>query len=58
MTRRDPVSRIMDIGDPSHERAKELDERAAEACDADASESDGQSVADKVVKMRRRKSLA
>ena len=48
----------MDIGDRSLEQAKELDERAAEACDADASESDGQSVADKVVKMRRRKSAA
>ena len=44
MTRRDPVSRISDIGDPSHEQAKELDERAAEVCDAGASESDGQSV--------------
>ena len=44
MTRRDPVSRISDIGDPSHEQAKELDKRAAEVCDAGASESDGQSV--------------
>ena len=48
----------MDIGDRSLEQAKELDERAAEACDADASESDGQSVGRRVAKMRRRKSAA